>query len=190
MRLVLVRHAESEVPCPGLEDEFTRPLSSKGFLQAQNLIPVLAAYHPEVVCSSPYIRAIQTVAPTAEALGLPVETFDNFREHRMSDAPISNWRDVLAVQWSDFNHIPPTGESMTSTQARGWSVLEALLAEYPNRTVVLAGHGTIISLVLHRHDPTIGLDFHLAMPNPAIYELWYKNRAWRRVEEIEVHDCS
>ncbi len=190
MRLLLVRHAESEAPRPGLEDELIRPLSDKGFLQAQNLVPVLAACQPDAIYSSPYIRAVQTVAPTAEVLGHSVVIVDDFREHRMASTPISNWRAVLSAQWGDFHYVHESGESMAATQARGWSVIEGLLAEHRGETVALAGHGTIISLMLHSLDPSIDFDFHLAMPNPAIYELRHQNGAWRRVEEIESHYCS
>jgi broad specificity phosphatase PhoE len=46
------------------------------------------------------------------------------------------------------------------------------------KPILLAGHGTIISLVLHQVDPIVDLDFHLAMPNPAIYELEFSKGRW------------
>lgn len=44
------------------------------------LIPLLSPYRPERILSSPYVRCVQTVAPTAEALGLAVEPVEALAE--------------------------------------------------------------------------------------------------------------
>jgi 2,3-bisphosphoglycerate-dependent phosphoglycerate mutase len=170
-RMILVRHGDSVIPGPGTEDEYTRPLTPKGFAQAEALIPQLAQFAPAAIYSSPYLRAIQTVLPFANHQGLPVQPIENFREHRMAAGPIDHWRDVLQAQWADWHYVPEGGESFKSTQDRGWQTVQQIAKTHPGGTVLLAGHGTIISLVLHRLDPKIDLDFHLAMPNPAIYEI-------------------
>ena len=170
-RVILVRHGDSVIPGPGTEDEYARPLTPKGFAQAEALIPQLAHFDPTAIYSSPYLRAIQTVQPFANYQGLPVQPIEDFREHRMAAGPIDHWRDVLQTQWADWHHVPEGGESFQSTQDRGWRTAHRLAETHPDETILLAGHGTIISLVLHRIDPAIDLEFHLAMPNPAIYEI-------------------
>lgn len=165
--LLLVRHAESVPPGPGFEDEFSRPLSEEGFRQAIDLASRLEQWRPTKLCSSPYLRAIQTLRPFAERSGLEIVIDSEFREHRMCSSPISHWREVLAGQWADFAHVYEDGESMEASQARGLTVVRRWLPA--EGVVALAGHGTTISLVLNSIDPTFRFEEHLAMPNPAVY---------------------
>ena len=65
MRLFLVRHAHSH---PGEPDEL-RPLSAEGRRQARELGARLSDARPEVVLSSPLLRARETAAAIAEAAG-------------------------------------------------------------------------------------------------------------------------
>lgn len=101
----------------------------------------------------------------------------DFREHCMTDQPIRHWQEVLATQWEDFDHALPNGESFNSTLARGMRVIREHL-DQPGCTAI-AGHGTIISLILNSVDPAFGLAEHLAMPNPALYRV---GRARDRLE--------
>jgi phosphohistidine phosphatase SixA len=70
VRLFLVRHAEA---APGDPDDL-RPLTAAGRDAARELAARLAAEHPDVVVSSPLLRARETAAAIAEAAGIGVET--------------------------------------------------------------------------------------------------------------------
>jgi phosphohistidine phosphatase len=72
VRLFLVRHAHSD---PGDPDEL-RPLSAEGRRQARELGQRLADIDPEVVLSSPLLRARETAAAIAEATGSSVRVED------------------------------------------------------------------------------------------------------------------
>ena len=65
MRLILVRHAHSD---PGDPDEL-RPLSVRGRDEARALGERLAAEQPDLVVSSPLLRARETAAAIAKAAG-------------------------------------------------------------------------------------------------------------------------
>src|SRR5690349_3047397 len=79
--LYLVRHAESapsdDVPEPDW------PLSARGVAQASALAPAMRGLGITAIYSSPYLRARHTVAPLAEALGLPVTVRDALRERAL-----------------------------------------------------------------------------------------------------------
>lgn len=169
--IYFVRHAESVIPGPGTEDEYTRPLTLHGMQQAQDLVPGILALNPVALYSSPYLRAIQTLEPTSERLGLPITALEDFREHMMCTRPIDNWREVLRASWDDLDWIYQDGDSMRSTLSRGMAVVQSLLQRHVDEPIVLAGHGTIISLILHHFDSSIGFDFHLSLPSPAIVSL-------------------
>ncbi len=63
MRLILVRHAHSD---PGDPDSL-RPLSSRGREEARALAERLAGEEPDLVVSSPLLRARETAATIAKA---------------------------------------------------------------------------------------------------------------------------
>jgi 2,3-bisphosphoglycerate-dependent phosphoglycerate mutase len=128
--------------------------------------------------SSPYLRAIQTIEPLAQARALKIQTIEDLREHALGPGLIDHWKDVLEGAWSDFDFALPGGETMRGTQTRGLKVLETIRAEYPRGTVIVAGHGTLFSLILHAMTPQIDCAFHLSMPMPAVYTLEYQD-SWR-----------
>ena len=65
MRLFLVRHAHSD---PGAPDEL-RPLSARGRHEALALAERLAAEEPDLVVTSPLLRARETASTIATAAG-------------------------------------------------------------------------------------------------------------------------
>jgi phosphohistidine phosphatase SixA len=80
MALLLVRHGHAGRRSAYKGDDRERPLSKRGAEQARALVPLLSAYHPQRILSSPFARCYGTVRPTAEALDLPVESIDELAE--------------------------------------------------------------------------------------------------------------
>lgn len=70
--MLLVRHAHAGSKSAWHEDDGLRPLSPLGREQARSLIKSLAADSIDCVWSSPAVRCLQTVAPLADVLELPV----------------------------------------------------------------------------------------------------------------------
>jgi 8-oxo-(d)GTP phosphatase len=80
MPLLVVRHAPAGRRSAYKGDDRRRPLSPRGRAWAAALVPLLTGFEPQAVMSSPFVRCVQTVAPTAEALGLAVEPEDALAE--------------------------------------------------------------------------------------------------------------
>lgn len=76
----MVRHALAGRRSTWKGDDLLRPLSTRGATQAQALVPILSGYRPYRILTSPYRRCVQTVEPTAEALGLEVEPIELLAE--------------------------------------------------------------------------------------------------------------
>jgi 8-oxo-dGTP pyrophosphatase MutT (NUDIX family)/phosphohistidine phosphatase SixA len=78
--VVLIRHASAgergEWPGPDTE----RPLDAEGRAQVAQLTTLLAAFRPARVVSASPARCVETVAPLAVALGLPVVVDGTFNE--------------------------------------------------------------------------------------------------------------
>jgi len=86
VRLFLVRHAHSD---PGQPDEL-RPLSTRGRQQARELGERLAPAEPELVLTSPLLRARETAAAIAKAADVEVRVDERL-------APGATAEDVLAA---------------------------------------------------------------------------------------------
>jgi 8-oxo-dGTP diphosphatase len=73
MTILLLRHAQagSRSDWRGVDDR-DRPLTREGRRQAADLVDALADIPVEEVRSSPYRRCIESVAPIAARLGLPI----------------------------------------------------------------------------------------------------------------------
>jgi 2,3-bisphosphoglycerate-dependent phosphoglycerate mutase len=178
LRILLVRHADPVKPSALNADEYTRPLTPEGAQDAVKLVATFQDLEIDAVYSSPYLRAIQTIEPFVQARGLKIETIEDLREHALAPGLIENWKDVLEGAWQDFDFALPGGETMRDTQARGMNALETIRTEHPHGMVIVGGHGTIFSLILHALTPQIDCAFHLSMPMPAVYTLEFQD-AWR-----------
>jgi 2,3-bisphosphoglycerate-dependent phosphoglycerate mutase len=169
--VVLVRHASSIPPTAEGPDELTRPLADNGLQQALELVETLTKLRPVAVWSSPYRRAIQTVEPTAQALGLPVRTRLQLREWNDGLPYTDDWEPHYAHSWTDPSHARPKGESLDQLTDRAVDVVRALAHENHGRLVLAATHGTFISRALSGFGMPTDWTFWQRMPMPAIYRL-------------------
>lgn len=79
---LLLRHAKAghRGGWNGPGPDEVRPLSKKGWRQAEGLVALLRPYGISRLLSSRYVRCAQTLEPLAEALGLEVEGVDELAE--------------------------------------------------------------------------------------------------------------
>ncbi len=170
-RIVLVRHAQSGRPRLGEPDYDERPLTENGLAAAESLVPRLAAYSPTAVLSSPQRRAVQTVTPAADALGLDVITWAELREWESGLLPSADWETLYAYSWAHPEFAHGTGESLDALTARAGKALARMATEYPDTTVLVGSHGTFLTRALIAAGHRADWDFCRAMPMPAIYEV-------------------
>ncbi|MCA2213176.1 histidine phosphatase family protein [Jidongwangia harbinensis] len=169
--MVLVRHASSVPPTRDGPDDLTRPLTPEGLRQADELVESLTALRPAAVWSSPYLRAVQTVRPTARALGLPVGTRRELREWDDGLPFTDDWIPHYARNWADPSFARPTGESLDQLTARAVAAVRALARAYPGRLVLAGSHGTFVSRALRGFGVPADWPFLRRMPMPAVYRL-------------------
>ena len=169
--VVLVRHALSVPPTADGPDEFTRPLARDGLQQALELVETLTEPRPVAVWSSPYRRAIQTVEPTARALGLTVRTRWELREWDDGLPYTDDWEPHYAQSWADPRYARPGGESLDHLTVRAVGAVRALAQENRGRLVLAAGHGTFIARALSGFGVPVDWTFWQRMPMPAVYRL-------------------
>ena len=170
-QVVLVRHATSMVPTADGPDEFQRPLAPHGRLQALELVEALTALRPAAVWSSPYLRAVRTVEPTAQALNLAVQTRWELREWDHGFAFTPEWIPNYENSWADPASARPGGESLNQLTRRAVDAVRALAAQYAGRLVLVGSHGTFVSRALCGFGVPADWPFSRDMPMPAVYHL-------------------
>ena len=182
LEIVLVRHAQA-VPAgtpEWVERDDERPLTEEGLRDADELALELDPYHFGAVYSSPYLRAVQTVTPTARRRSLEVHQLADLRERRLAAPLRDDWADLLARGWADPDHAAPGGETGREAQSRAMGVLDLLRARHAAGGRLLVGsHGNLISLILQALEPAVDHDFHLSMPMPAVFHLQHDGIGWR-----------
>ncbi|MDX8145667.1 histidine phosphatase family protein [Lentzea sp. BCCO 10_0061] len=170
-RIVLVRHAQSVLPRLGEPDDDQRPLAPAGLAAAEALVDRLAAYAPAAVLSSPLLRAVQTVRPAADALGLAVTTWPSLREWESGLVPSADWETPYAYSWAHPGFAHGAGESLDAVTVRAGKALARMGEEYPDATVLVGSHGTFLTRALIASGQWADWEFCRAMPMPAIYEV-------------------
>jgi 2,3-bisphosphoglycerate-dependent phosphoglycerate mutase len=181
--ILLIRHAESMAPGTSGFDEYTRPLTAKGFRDAHQLCDALASIRIDAAYSSPYLRARQTIEPITRARGLSIETVDDLRERLLSPNDLSDWRAHLKRSWEDFDYAPPGGETGREAQARVVRVLDTVAARQSSGTVILASHGNLIALALNAFTTSVDYAFWESIPMPAIFTLIRDGTVWQYVSD-------
>ena len=178
--VLLIRHAESvPVGTPDVEED-ERPLTDAGRAAASELAVELDGFEVTAVYSSPYARALETVALLARRRGLEVQVLADLRERRLSSTLHDGWRATLARAWADADFAAPGGESGRAAQRRAIGILDLLRTRHPDGgRLVLGSHGNLISLMLQALEPAVDFAFHMSMPTPALYRLTHDGLRWR-----------
>lgn len=95
--VIVLRHSQARSRKGWGKEDRLRPLITVGHVQAQHLVPVLAAYDVTRVVSSGSVRCTDTVAPYADTTGWPVEIDDGVSEEGASAASVVETVDALVA---------------------------------------------------------------------------------------------
>mmetsp|Transcript_18659 Transcript_18659/g.57381 ORF Transcript_18659/g.57381 Transcript_18659/m.57381 type:complete len:184 (+) Transcript_18659:46-597(+) len=175
-RILLVRHAQSAPDRSVPEPQW--PLSSAGHAQATELCGELCCDNIARLVASPFDRAIATLQPLADKLGLPIDVDDALRERQLAAGLIDNWLDELERSWADFDRTLPGGESARACQARVADAMTRIASAAPGTTIAVCSHGNAIALFLNSIDPTFGFGDWREMRNPHVFRLTYDDGTW------------
>ena len=113
--IYFVRHAE---PNYNNHDDLTRELSPKGLKDRELVTEFLADKQVDIVLSSPYKRAVDTVAHFAALRDLPITTIADFRERKVDSVWIDDFDAFTHNQWADFNYKLTDGETLAEVQKK------------------------------------------------------------------------
>jgi alpha-ribazole phosphatase/probable phosphoglycerate mutase len=157
MRLVLVRHAETEESARGrCYGSLDVGVSETGSAQCARLAKALAAEPVSAVVSSPRIRAIETARAIAEAHGLDVGVDADLQEldfgeleGRTYDEIAASMPELYAAWMAHPTRVRfPGGEGYPDLERRALRAVQMLRREFRDGTIVVVTHGGIVRAVL------------------------------------------
>jgi len=137
------------------ERDMDVPLSELGMQQANAfgawVAGVASDQRPDVIVSSPYVRAVETARSlvAAAALGVEIVADERLREREFGVLDLLTHRGIVRhhpleaerrQRIGKFYYRPPGGESWVDVALRLRSLRDSLVREYPERRVLLVTH--------------------------------------------------
>lgn len=116
--LYLVRHAKAGSRHEFKGDDRLRPVSGTGRRQAKAMAVRLVAEDMRRLISSPYLRCIQTLHPTAKAIGVKVEIDERLAEGR-SYVDVLDMLETLPDATALCSHGDVIPDTMAALERRG-----------------------------------------------------------------------
>jgi broad specificity phosphatase PhoE len=177
------------------DNKYDPPLSETGFEQAQRLAERLKQEAIDYIFVSPYLRALQTAHPIAEALDLPLYVENGVGEwlgrsmipHEPKiTAPYQRREDFPQL---DFSHnprvIPHWPETVTQCFERLNTAVGQLFDAYKGN-ILIVGHGRTVTGIAHMltGKPESHFKYNLA----SVTKLDYEDEQWAiRLNADTVH---
>lgn len=187
--LVLVRHGETAWNAEGrVQGQTDVPLNEFGRMQAQALVPVLAAERFGAIYSSDLLRVRETAQPTARALDLEVRLNPGLRERHYGMFETLTYVECgerFPVEFERFRQKElafdfGTGESLQAFYERALASVTDIAARHGGEAALVFTHGGVLEM-LYREATACGLrsarDFEI--PNAAINRFDYAAGRWR-----------
>lgn len=146
--IILVRHGQTPTTgkilpgrAPGLH------LADVGRTQAEKAASRIAALSTvDAIYSSPLVRARETAAPIAKAIGQKVQIDKGLLECDFGEWTGAELKDLMKLpEWTTVQRSPstfrfPGGESFTEMQTRIVSALDRICHDHPGGVVVCVSH--------------------------------------------------
>jgi probable phosphoglycerate mutase len=147
--LALIRHGQTDWNAAGLlQGSSDIPLNDIGRQQARDALMTLRSKPWDAVVSSPLVRARETARIIAEGLDIPLgAAYPGLVERDYGSLEGTSAAEAIE-KWPDRSY--PGAESLDSVAQRGAATLAEIADDFPDRSVLVVCHGTIIRYTLAR----------------------------------------
>lgn len=170
--LIMVRHAKVEYT----PDDKERALSKEGIEQRDNVLKILKSKEIDVIYSSPFIRAIDTIKPYAEFRNLKIKIVDDLRERKVSDHFIDDFETFAIKQWENYDYKLEYGESLREVKERAIKAIEEIVRDNKDKRIVVGTHGTFLGVLLNHYEKKCDYKFWKKLQMPAIISIILDNQ--------------
>lgn len=162
--IYLVRHASAA------GQPVDSPLTEHGRKQALVLVDFFKHKEIDIIYTSPFKRAVDTIKPLSTSRGIKVIEDSRLGERVLSRVDLEDWRDKLRQTFEDFELAFEGGESHSEAMERAKSLIEDVLCSEEDH-ILLASHGNMSTLLLRYFNESFGYDSLMEMTNPDVFEL-------------------
>ena len=175
----IVRHATSLPRQDVTNDEWE--LSSYGRQQADALVEAFESLNIDVVVSSPYPRAVDTVFPFTQKKDILLQSEDGLRDQNMEEEtlPPADFQSLTRAMWNDFEHSKDGSESNGVCQRRMVKVIKDICHDNEGKTVLVCSHAGPIAMFMKALDPSFTYDDWANMAMPHMYKIFYNGENFR-----------
>ncbi len=155
--LILVRHAAVHIDpsIPSLE----WPLSADGRSRCHSLAPQIQPYTPTRFITSHEPKARETGQILADLLGVPCASAAGLQEHDRSGVPYFankvDFETAVANFFARPDELVFGGETAVQARNRFATAVQQQLGTYPQDTLAIVAHGTVLTLFLCHHNPLL-----------------------------------
>jgi 2,3-bisphosphoglycerate-dependent phosphoglycerate mutase len=162
--IYLVRHASAA------GQPVDSPLTEQGRKQAMALVDFFKRKEIDIIYSSPFKRAVDTIKPLSDSRSIRVIEDDRLGERVLSTVNFEDWRDKLKQSFEDFELVFEGGESHSAGMNRAKSLIEDVLCSEHDH-ILLVSHGNMSTLLMRYFNESFGYDCLIEMTNPDVFEL-------------------
>ncbi|MGE7910616.1 histidine phosphatase family protein [Lysinibacillus xylanilyticus] len=182
--IYMIRHAESPFI---IGQERTRKLSNQGEIDAKKVTAIMNEKEIDLVVSSPYIRAIQTIEGIVDSKNIEVKVFEELRERQLKGAyklPEEEIKQAIKKSFEDIDFKLSGGESVRDVQNRAVPIIKDLLNKFEKKTIIIGTHGNVMTIILNYFNKEYGYDFWENTSKPDIYKLVFSQKKLQLVQRI------
>jgi len=156
MKLIIIRHGESQAACEGIGlGQMDGDLSQKGLWQSRLLAQRLKREKLDAIFTSPLQRALHTARHIASAHSCQLIVDDRLKERKMGifEGRSKQIFNEASASFPQVSYAPPGGESIEEVAARA-RIFYTDLRKYKFQNVVIASHNflnkALLSVILDR----------------------------------------
>jgi 2,3-bisphosphoglycerate-dependent phosphoglycerate mutase len=120
------------------------------------------------IISSPYVRAVESIRPTAVQKGLAIERDARLQERIFSAHSREDWFDCLRETFTDLDLCFEGGESSRMAMNRAYEAVDEWMMK-ADGTLLFVTHGNLLALLLKKFVPRFGFSEWRRMSNPDVY---------------------
>ena len=173
MKLFLIRHAKTKV----IKDQASHlwQLEPSAYAASQNLARELKGKSIDKIISSKEPKAAETARAIAQTLELPFEMFKGLEEHDRTGVSFiesqDKWLKTLRAFFANPDSLIFGNETAEQARLRFDESIKALIQTYPNGTLAIVSHGTVMALFISHYNNLNVFEFWQTLKMPDYLEL-------------------
>ena len=182
--IYMIRHAKSPFV---VGQELTRELSTQGLIDAKKVADIMDNKKIDLIVSSPYKRAIQTIEEIATNKDIEIIVYEELRERQLKGAFKLTEDEIyqaIKTSFEDVDFHLTDEESIRDVQNRAIPVIKNLLNNYEGKTIIIGTHGNVMTIIMNYFNKAYGYEFWKNTSKPDIYKLVFSGENLLSVQRV------